>query len=182
MTRGVRRFALTAHVVASVGWFGAVAAFLALSLAGLISPDAQLVRAAYQAMVLIGWVVIVPLALATLLTGIVSSVGTAWGLFRQWWVVAKLVITVPATILLLVHMPPISYVAAVAAQTTLTSAAHGQLRIQFVAQSVAALVVLLVATVLSVYKPRGRTPYGRRKHREQPTRRCPRTRSLGGRR
>lgn len=164
MARGVRRFALTVHVTASVGWFGAVAAFLALAVAGLTSPDPQLVRGAYLAMALTGWAVIVPLALASLLTGLVSSLGTAWGLVRHWWVVAKLVITVPATILLLVHMQPINYVADVAAQTTLTSADHAQLRIQFVAQAVAALVVLLTATILSVYKPRGRTRWGRRAH------------------
>lgn len=167
MSRGVRRLALTAHVTTSVGWFGAVAAFLPLALAGLISSDAQLVRAAYQAMALIGWAVIVPLAIASLVTGIIQSIGTAWGLFRQWWVVAKLVITVPATILLLVHMQPIGHVANVAAAGTLSPTDLSDLRIQFVAQAGAALVVLLVATVLSIYKPRGRTPYGRRKLREQ---------------
>jgi hypothetical protein len=167
MTRGVRRFALTGHVIASVGWFGAVATFLVLAVAGLTSQDAQLVRAAYIAMALTGWAVIVPLALASLLTGLVSSLGTAWGLIRHYWVVAKLLITVPATILLLVHMPPISHVADVAAQTTLSSTDLAQLRIQFVAQAAGALLVLLVATTLSVYKPRGRTRWGRRKRREQ---------------
>lgn len=167
MTRGVRRFALTAHVIASVGWFGAVAVFLVLAVAGLTSPDAQLVRAAYVAMALTGWAVIVPLAIASLLTGLVSSLGTAWGLIRHWWVVAKLLITVPSTILLLVHMPPISYVAGVAAATTLSSSDHAQLRIQFVAQAAAALLVLLVATTLSVYKPRGRTRWGRRQRHPQ---------------
>jgi len=167
MTRGVRRFALTAHVLASVGWFGAVAVFLGLAVAGLTSPDAQLVRAAYLAMEVTGWAVIVPLAIASLLTGLISSLGTAWGLIRNWWVVAKLLITVPSTILLLVHMPPISFVASVAAATTLSSADHAQLRIQFVAQAAAALLVLLVATTLSVYKPRGRTRWGRRQRDQQ---------------
>ena len=32
-----------------------------------------------------------------------------------------------------------------------------------------ALVLLLVATVLGLYKPKGMTPYGRRKQREQRT-------------
>ncbi|MGH2489757.1 MAG: hypothetical protein ACRDFR_09110 [Candidatus Limnocylindria bacterium] len=167
MGRGLRRLALTAHVVASVGWFGAVAAFLALAVVGLTSPDGQVVRAAYIGLALTGWMVIVPLSLASLLTGIVQSLGTAWGLFRQWWVVAKLVITVPATVLLLIHMGPINHVAGVAATTTLSSGDLVQLRVQFVAQAGAALLVLLVATILSVYKPRGRTPYGLRKQREQ---------------
>src|SRR5258708_11390948 len=102
----LRKFALTAHVTASVGWLGAVAAFLAVAIAGLTSGDTPMVRAAYLAMGLTGWFVIVPLSLASLLTGLGQALGTTWGLFRHYWVLAKLLITVVATILLLVHMQP----------------------------------------------------------------------------
>jgi hypothetical protein len=64
-------------------------------------------------------------------------------------------------------MRPISQVAAVAAKTTLSNADLRGLRIQIVADAVAALLVLLVATTLSVYKPRGLTSYGQRKQREE---------------
>src|SRR5262245_23907885 len=103
MKPNVRKFALTAHVISSVGWLGAVAAFLALAVAGLTNQDAQMVRAAYLAMELITWFIIVPSALASLLTGLVVSLGSALGLFRHYWVVAKLLITIIATILLLMH-------------------------------------------------------------------------------
>ena len=169
MTSGAHRVALTAHVISSVGWCGAVAAFLALAVAGLSSQDAQMVRGAYLAMELTGWFVIVPLSLASLLTGVVLSLGTTWGLFRHYWVLAKIVMTIPAIALLLLHMQPISRVARVAAETTLTGAGLGGLRIQLVAYAAAALVVLLVATVLSTYKPRGWTRYGWRKQQEQRT-------------
>ncbi len=66
MTPRLRKFALSAHVTASVGWLSAVAGFLALAVAGLTRQDAQMVRAAYLAMVLTGWFVIVPLSLASL--------------------------------------------------------------------------------------------------------------------
>lgn len=115
MTPGLRKFSLTAHITFSVGWLGAVAGFLALAVAGLNSQDAQMVRAAYLAMELIGWFVIVPLSLASLLTGLVQSLGTEWGLFRHYWVLAKLLITVLATIVLLLHMQPICHIAGVAA-------------------------------------------------------------------
>jgi hypothetical protein len=49
LTPGLRKFALTAHVVSSVGWLGAVVAFLALAVVGLASEDAELVRAVYLA-------------------------------------------------------------------------------------------------------------------------------------
>jgi hypothetical protein len=166
MTAGLRKFALTTHVTSSVGWLGAVGAFLALAIAGVSSQDAQIVRAAYLAMHLTTWFVIVPLSLAALLTGIIQSLGTTWGLFRHYWVVTKLLLTVLATIILLVHTQPIDRVAAVAAQTTLATGDLRQLRIQLVGDACAALFVLLVTTMLSVYKPWGMTSYGLRKQDE----------------
>jgi hypothetical protein len=167
MRAGVRKFALTAHVTVSVGWLGAVAGFLALAIAGLSSADAQLVRAAYLTMELTGWFVIVPLSLASLLTGILQGLGTRWGLFQHYWVLFKLVINLLATIILLVHMQPISYLAGVAAETTLASADLRGLRLQIVFDAGAALLVLIVATTLAVYKPRGMTRYGQRQHRKR---------------
>jgi hypothetical protein len=128
MTPSLRKFALTTHVTSSVGWLGAVGAFLALAIAGVGSEDAQIVRAAYLAMHLTTWFVIVPLCLAALLTGIVQSLGTTWGLFRHYWIVAKLLLTVLATLILLVHTQPIDRVAAIASQTTLASGDLRQLR------------------------------------------------------
>lgn len=167
MTTGVHKVALTAHVISSVGWFGAVAAFLALALAGLRSDDGQMVRAAYLAMELTAGFVIVPLSLVSFLTGVALSLGTTWGLFRHYWVLAKIVMTIPAIGLLLLHMQPISRMARVAAASTLIGADLGGLKIQLVAYAAAALVVLLVATVLSTYKPRGWTRYGWRKQHER---------------
>ena len=161
MTPGVRKLALTAHVTSSVGWLGAVAAFLALAIAGLSSEDSQLVRAAYLTMELTGWFVIVPLSIASLLTGLVQSLGTTWGLFRHYWVVAKLVISVLATVILLVHMQPIGHMADVVRAATLARGEMGGLRIQLIADAGAAVLVLLIATALSVYKPRGLTAFGR---------------------
>ena len=161
MTSGVRKFALTTHVVSSVGWFGAVAAFLSLAVAGVSSSNSQVVRSAYVAMELVTWAVIVPFSLATLITGVVQSLGTTWGLFRYYWVVAKLVLTVVATIILLVHTQPIGRVASLAARRMLSSADLHQLRLQLIADAAAAIIALVVSTTLSVYKPWGLTPYGR---------------------
>ena len=167
MTPRLRSFALTAHVTSSVGWLGAVAAFLALAIAGLTSQDTQTVQATYIATELITWFVIVPLSVASLLTGLVSSLGTAWGLFRHYWVLSKLLLTIFATLLLLLHTQPIGYVARVAAETTLSSADLRGLRVQLVADAGAALLVLLVNTTLAVYKPWGLTRYGQRKLHER---------------
>jgi hypothetical protein len=169
LTPGLRKFAVTAHITSSVGWLGAVAAFLALAVAGLTSQDVQMVRAAYLATESITWFVIVPLAFGSLLTGLVMSLGTQWGLFRHYWVLVKLILTILATMLLLVHTQPIGLLADVAKETTLAGGSVGRLQKQLVGDAGAALVVLLVNVTLSVYKPRGVTPYGWLKLQEQRT-------------
>ena len=166
MTPGVRKFVLTAHVTSSVGWLGAVVGYLVLVVAAVTSQDAQRVRGAWIAMELTGWYAIVPLALASVLTGLVNALGTPWGLFRHYWVLVKSLLTVFATIILLLHMPTVSYFAGVAAETD--SANLGGLGGELL-HAGGGLLVLLVTTTLSVYKPRGMTPYGRRKQHEQRT-------------
>jgi hypothetical protein len=163
----LRKAALTAHVTSSLGWFGAVAAFLALALSGLRSADPLQVRSAYLAMDVTAWTVIVPLCIATLVTGFAQSLGTPWGIMRHYWVIAKIVLTVPASAILLLHMRPISYLAEVAAAGTLASGGENRLRVQLVANASAALFVLVATTVLSIYKPRGMTPYGQRALRRE---------------
>ena len=164
MSPRVSKVALTAHITSSVGWIGAVAAFLALAIAGFASKNDQTVRAAYLAMELIGWGVIVPFSIASLLTGLVQSLGTSWGLFRHYWIVAKLLITVFASALLLVHMQVASRMANLVTGTSFGASDFHNMRIQLVGDAVAALVVLLIATVLSVFKPQGLTPFGRKQN------------------
>ena len=169
LTSTLRKLALTAHVASSVGWLGAVAAFLALAVASLTSPHAQTVRSADLAMNLTAWFVIVPLCFASLLTELVSSLGTSWGLLRHYWVLVKLLITLFASIILLVHMRPIRVLAEAASETrsTLSGADLQAMRNLLVTAAAAALLALIVLTTLSIFKPRGMTAYGWRKQRVQ---------------
>jgi hypothetical protein len=161
-----RKLALTAHVAVSVGWLGAVTGVLALAIAGLASDDPQTVRAAYIAMDLSGWLVLVPLAVASLVTGVVQSLGTKWGLLRYYWVVAKLVINLVATVVLLMYTQTLDHLAGVAAETSGPDLGVLQTP-SVVLHAGAALALLLVATTLAVFKPRGMTRYGWRKQRAQ---------------
>lgn len=159
-----RKLALTAHVASSVGWFGAVVAFLGLGVVGLVSDDPQTVRGAYLAMKPTAWLVLLPLAVTSLVTGLIQSLGTTWGLFRHYWVVFKLGINVLATAVLLVYMGTFDAMADVASDP---SADLDTVRtLSPVLHAGAALVLLLTAIVLALYKPRGLTPYGQRqRHR-----------------
>lgn len=167
MTPGFRKLILVAHITFSVGWIGAVAGFLALAIAGLTSHNVETVRAVYPAMELTARFVIVPLAFASLLSGIIQSLSTPWGLFRHYWVIAKLLLTVFATIVLLEKIPLIGYAARHAAETPLPGGVLRATGLPLLIHSVGGILVLLVITALSVYKPWGLTLYGRRKQQER---------------
>lgn len=162
MAPNLRKFALTTHVTFSVGLLGSIAAFLALAIAGLAAENAAIVRAAYLAMDVTARYVIVPLAFASLLTGVIQSVGTSWGLFRHYWVLAKLLLTAFATLVLLVKIELIGHAAHLAAETILPRADLRTVGMELAVHAAGGLLVLLVPAILSVYKPRGLTPYGRK--------------------
>jgi hypothetical protein len=156
----LRKFALTVHVTGSVGWTGAAVAYLALGIAAAVSHDVATIRASWIAMDLIGWFVLVPLAGTSLVTGLVMSLGTPWGLWQHYWVVIALALTTISTVVLVLHMPAVSSAAEIA------RAGDGP-RLHALGGDVVhpglGLVVLLTITVLNVYKPRGVTAYGRRR-------------------
>ncbi len=170
MKAGIRKFALTVHVIFSIGWFGAVAAFLAIAIVALAGGDAEAIRSADLAMYMIGWYVILPAAFGSLLSGLVQSLGTQWGLFRHYWIAAKLLLTVFATSVLLSKMQLMTMLAGVSSgtfATQLSVADLRQMRAQLLTHAIGGMVVLLAATALSVYKPWGRTRFGKRKLQQQ---------------
>lgn len=164
MTPRLRRLSLTAHVAVSVGWLGAVAAVLALAIAAVASDDPELVRSAYLAMEVIAWFVLVPLAAGTLVTGLIESLTTKWGLVRHYWVITKLLITVVATVVLLLYTQTLDHFADIAAVTDGSEGVSGSLRSpSAVLHSGVALGLLLAATALAIFKPPGVTRWGRRR-------------------
>lgn len=158
----VRKAVLTTHVATSVGWLGAVVAYLALDLAAVTSTDPDLARAAFVAMDLVVVAAVVPLALASLVIGVVNALGTSWGLFRHYWVVVKLLLTAVATVVLLMQLPGIRAMAEAARSGVDPSELPGTL-----AHSIGGLIVLVLVTVLSTYKPRGLTRYGWRRQQAE---------------
>lgn len=154
---GWRKLGLTVHVAASVGWLGAVVAYLGLVWAGLDSSDPQAVRSAWWGLDQLTRV-LAPLSVAALVSGVVQGLITPWGLVWHYWVMVKLVLTAMATTVLLLTLPEVRAWAQWAAGDQVPPDLHGQ-----IVHPVAGLVVLLVILALSVYKPRGLTPYGGRR-------------------
>ena len=161
MSPGLRRAALTVHVACSVGWLGAALAYVALNVPALSSSDEATVRAAYLMMEPVAWYAVTPLAVASLLTGVLQSVGTPWGLLRHYWVLISFVITLFANLFLLMHLPAVSALGDQAADPkTDVFALGGDLP-----HAVGGLLLLIVPLVLNSYKPRGLTRRGWRAQR-----------------
>jgi hypothetical protein len=96
------------------------------------------------------------------LVGTINALGTSWGLFQHYWVLLKFVLTLVASVVLLVESRTINSLADAAAIAADPQSLSGTLP-----HSIGGLVVLLLVTILSVYKPRGVTPYGWRKQQER---------------
>jgi hypothetical protein len=160
MSPRLRKFTYTTHITSSVAWIGAVIVFIAMAALALTSRDAATVRGAYLVMAPAAWFALVPLAHASLLTGIALSVGTTWGLIRHYWVVLKLGITVFCTVILMIYMGTFRQMAGIAADPFVDLEAVRNA--SPLLHATVALVLLLVTTVLGVYKPFGLTAYGRR--------------------
>ena len=158
----LRKAVLTAHIVTSVGWLGAVGAYIALDVTAVTSTDPDRVRAAYLGMEVTAVNAIVPLAIASVLIGLVNALGTPWGLFRHYWVLVKLLLTAVATAVLLVESQTIRSLARTAESASDPTTLPGTLP-----HSLGGLVVLLLVMLLSIYKPRGLTRHGWRKQQER---------------
>jgi hypothetical protein len=140
--------------------------YIALDVASATGRDADTLRFAYLGMERIAANVIVPLAFASLLTGLIVSLGTKWGLFRHYWVLISLVLTTLATFVLLSETRVIRAYADMAADPT-TSAEELRALGSTLLHSLGGTLVLLMVLVLNIYKPRGLTRYGWRKEQER---------------
>lgn len=158
MSQTLRKLGVSLHVLLSVGWVGVIAAFLTLAVASF-SRDPTVARSAYLMMSVVGRSALLPFSIAALVSGIVQSLGTRWGLFQHYWVVVKLVLTSLAVLALFVHqttaITEAARLAADAATPVLGSVLLKELSVQLLADSALALSVLVAITLIAVYKPWG---------------------------
>jgi hypothetical protein len=150
-----------------VGWLGAVLGFLALAVAAITGSEVELVRAAYLGMEWTLSYAIVPLGVASLVVGVIQALISPWGLLRYWWVVVKLLLTGGSTLVLLQYTQTMSHLVVSASDSSASIGNMRELALSPLIHAGAGAIVLLVANVLSVYKPRGLTPCGWRWEDEQ---------------
>ncbi|GGR61751.1 membrane protein [Streptomyces aurantiogriseus] len=159
LNRPARRAFLVVHVAASAGWLGLTLGLLALGIAATTTGSATTVEASVRAMKLFADWLLLPLAFLTLLSGLVLSLGTAWGLARHRWVYTKFWLTLATTTATVFALRPAvnSAVAAVAAGGPLPDAGD------VLFGPIVSLSAYLFMTVISVLKPWGLTRRGRRR-------------------
>lgn len=155
----VRMVVYTLHVIVSVGWLGAAAAYLTLAIMGLTTPDGVKGQSAYVSMESIARFAILPASFAALLTGVAHALGTPWGLFRHYWVIAKLVLGSIGTAILLGHLRSVTRMAAIAREAELPWINADILPMQLLVHASAGVGLLVAITVISVFKPWGKTPW-----------------------
>jgi hypothetical protein len=150
LSRRAHKAVLSAHVLSSVGWFGVALTVLFCTIAGTTTDDAALAPAFTEVARATLWLS-VPLGLVSAATGITLSLTTKWGLVRYWWLVAKDVIAPLMIVTDVLVVAPL-----------LTKAIEDGAANEDPAPLIAHVVFLGLATVLSVLKPRAKTPRGRR--------------------
>ncbi len=161
LRRPARRALLVVHVATSVSWLGLTLGLLALGVTAFTTGSPEATEASYRSMQMFADWLIIPIALLTLGTGLVLSLGTTWGLARYRWVFTKFWITLVATGLSFFALRPEIGHAAAQAIAGENVAERSDL---IVAPSVA-LATYLFMTVISVLKPWGLTNRGRRLQR-----------------
>ncbi|MFJ9692761.1 DUF2269 domain-containing protein [Kitasatospora sp. NPDC101183] len=160
LSPAARKYAVIAHIVSSVGWLGLMLCLLTLGATGLLTDSADTLRSAYRAMPLLGDVLVLPLSLLALLTGLVLSLGTPWGLFRYRWVAVKFWLTLAAAtasiFALTTRLHEAARLAARHPTGTIADMDLGFTRYNVVIIPSIALTVYVTCVVLSVLKPSGR--------------------------
>lgn len=152
LKRPVRRGVLVAHIAVSVSWLGLTVGLLTLGLTAFLTGDPATASAATRAMKVFGDWLVVPVALLSLVSGLVLALGTPWGLARHRWVWIKFWLTLITTGLSIFSLRP-GIDAAVADEVVDINLV--------IAPSVATATYLFI-TAISVLKPWGLTRRGRR--------------------
>ncbi|MFI0424431.1 hypothetical protein [Spongiactinospora sp. 9N601] len=164
-TPRVRRPVLLLHVVSSVGWLGLNLGVPALAIIGMTTGDPEVQHAVYRVLGLLGDLYLIPLSLTAFTTGVLLSLMTSWGLLRHYWVIAKFALTLIAVVLIPTSLLPGLHAAAeaVASAPPGTFAAVPRGGVGQVGAGFVSTAMYLTCAVLSIYKPWGRTAFGRRR-------------------
>jgi hypothetical protein len=146
------------HIVSAVGWLGIELCVLVLAVVGLTTDDPATRRTAYDAAVLLADALFLPVTVLMLVSGLVLGLGSRWGLLRYYWVAAKLAI---GCALLVAGTATLEASVRGAADLATAGGLTEGDGISLAGMLAVVAGLTFVASVLSVTKPWGRTPWRR---------------------
>ncbi len=148
------------HIVFTGGWVGLVVGMCILGLSAAFGSDPGFALTCYEVMRRFG--VAIPIfALGSIFTGLVLSAVTPWGLVRYWWTITKAVLALATIVTAVMLGGSWREQAIVLLEAHFPAAPGSSAAWLLVGSSVAHLLMLAAATVISVDKPWGTTPRGR---------------------
>jgi hypothetical protein len=159
-----RKWLLVLHVLCGVGWMGVDIALFLLLLNARTTSSATEAITGYTAVALIVSAAVPALCLGVLATGLLLGWGTTWGLIRHWWVFLKLLLSLAMTVLVFAALlPAIHSIADIARLPTAEAVRNhlGPVGVQLLFPPAVSFLLLGVALILSIFKPRGLTPWAR---------------------
>jgi len=148
------------HVLSVVCWLGGALAMLLLGMYMLQAENGDQLYYTLENMHLIDVVFIRYTALVTVLTGIALSVWTNWGLFKYYWILIKLVLTLLLIGFGIVYMEAwLSHVVRIASQArflAFSDAAFMNRSYSLIGGALANIISLVFMTAISYFKPFGK--------------------------
>jgi hypothetical protein len=156
LSRNGRRCFLVTHIAAGGAWLGLDVAMGVLVFVALTADRPSTRVLCYQALNLVAVWPLLAVGLLSLASGVVLAWGSKYGLLRYWWVAIKLALNIALTGLVPLALQP-TVLDAVERANTYAATGAGDLSVgNLVFPPIVSPAALLVAMVLSVFKPWGR--------------------------
>lgn len=160
-----RKVLFTAHVAISVAWLGVVGCQFTLATAIWVSRDAGVQYAGFTMMALLDNVFLGVTSTFAVITGLVTAVGTRWGLLQRRWVATKFWATLAVQMVGfgVIHQSiSKGNLIETAGSAPVRTAETDSLGVLLSCVTGTAMLTLVTMVILSVFKPWGLTRRGRR--------------------
>lgn len=146
-----RKLWLVVHIASAGVWIGMDVVMAVLVFTGMTTGDPQVEGLAYQALGLFAvWPMLIS-GVVCLISGVVLGIGTKYGLVQYWWVAVKFVMNIVLCLAVWFALRP----------GVEAAAAHGgEMPSDMIFPPIVSTTALIIATVLSVFKPWGRVRRG----------------------
>ncbi len=151
-----RKAVLLVHVLSAAAWLGIDLALGILVVVSLSTSDVNTAGVAIQAIDIFAIWPMLGASVVCMISGVVLGVGSKYGLVRYWWVTTKLVLNVGMSLLIAFALRPGVAEAARIGERMMAGDPAAVIPSGLLYPVVVAPTLLLVAYVLSVFKPWGR--------------------------